>query len=194
MKTKSDPHVYVHAKHWNNIFKEEFAKESDRASVILSVAMLDEALATLLRSRLIAVTSADDSLLDGAYAPISSFSARVDLAYRVGLISVQFCRDLHIIRRIRNEFAHNVSGCSFDSATIRSRVIELSRSCKAIIEGEVRKSFPDGIKGDFQILVSWMLWNLWCNTETVEKIESKSPEFGYLELTDKEESPEKGES
>src|SRR2546423_1294633 len=106
--------------HWSNVFDEEFAKETDRASVILATAMLDQALETLLRAYLVPTDSTDDKLLDGAYAPLSSFSARIDMTYRIGLISGRLCRDLHIIRRIRNEFAHNVTGCEFAASSVRN--------------------------------------------------------------------------
>lgn len=89
--------------HWQNVFRAEFEKESDRASVILSVAMLDRALETILKTRLVPIGSPDDDLLDGAYVPLASFSARIDLAHRIGLISTIFCRDLHIIRKIRTK-------------------------------------------------------------------------------------------
>ena len=92
------------AYHWDSIFDREFGKESDRASVIISVAMLDRALETILKAYLVPTDSPEDSLLEGAYAPIATFNARIDLAHRLGLITARFCRDLHIIRKIRNDF------------------------------------------------------------------------------------------
>src|SRR5438477_6714803 len=88
-------------------FQAEFAKESDRASVIIAVAMLDQALEALLKRRLVPTPVAHDSFIEGAYVPLSTLSSRIDLCFRMGLISSQFSRDLHLIRRIRNEFAHN---------------------------------------------------------------------------------------
>ena len=144
--------------HWEDIFKQEFAKESDRASVILSVAMLDKALETIIKARLLPTDSPDDSLSEGAYSPIANFSARVDLAHRTGLISTKFCRDLHIIRKIRNDFAHNITGCSFEDTSVRSRIIELNRSSLIIDKfPQIREKLPLGCRGDFQITVSCML-------------------------------------
>jgi hypothetical protein len=169
-----------HASHWDDVFREEFAKESDRASVILSVALLDHALESILKARLVPIGSAEDSLFEGAYAPISTFSARIDLAYRLGLVSTKLSRDLHLIRKIRNEFAHNITGCTFQSSSVRSRVIELMRS-SGIAERmpNVRKTFPEGPRGDFQMTISWILWILWSVTKETKAIESTELEWGY---------------
>jgi DNA-binding MltR family transcriptional regulator len=169
-----------HESYWNRIFKREFAKESDRACVILSVAMLDHALETLLKARLVPTSSSEDEILEGAYAPISTFNARIDLAHRIGLISSQLCRDLHIIRKIRNDFAHNITNCSFEDSSVRSRLIELSRS-SPIIEAlpEVRETFQTGLRGDFQMTASWMLWYLWSMARRVSSIKPASSEECY---------------
>lgn len=168
------------AYHWDDLFDAEFSKESDRAGVIISVAMLDRVLETFLKAYLVPTDSAEDSLLDGAYAPIATFSAKLDLAYRLGLISTKFCRDLHIIRKIRNDFAHNISSCSFEDSVVRSRIIELVRS-STIIEREpkIRKNFPEGPRGDFQMTVSWMLWCLSSQSEEVHSTEPAGIEWGY---------------
>jgi DNA-binding MltR family transcriptional regulator len=168
------------AGHWDEVFMREFEKESDRACVILSVAMLERALETLLKAQLAATSSSKDELLEGAYAPISSFNARIDLAHRLGLISARFCRDLHIIRRIRNDFAHDVRRCTFKDASVRARVLELSRSSGLIDkEPETRKRFQRGYRGDFQMIVSWMLYYLWYLSSRVSAMEAASPEPHY---------------
>ena len=165
---------------WDELFSKEFERESDRACVILSVAMLDRALETILKAKLAPTSSSEDELLEGAYVPISNFSARIDLAHRLGLISTSFCRDLHIIRRIRNDFAHNVRGCSFKDPSVDARVLELSRSSGMIEKApEVRKVFPKGCRGDFQMIVSWMLWYLWSSSGRVSPIQMASLEPHY---------------
>lgn len=169
-----------HEKHWDEIFTREFEKESDRACVILSVAMLDRALETLLKARLVPTSSSEDELLEGAYAPISTFNARIDLTHRLGLISTKLCRDLHTIRKIRNDFAHNITGCTFEDSSVRGRIIELSRS-SSIIESlpEVRETFQKGPRGDFQMTVSWLLWYLWSSLGKVSSIEPAHLEASY---------------
>lgn len=169
-----------HEKEWHDVFVKEFQKESDRACVILSVAMLDRALETILKARLVPTGSSEDEFLEGAYAPLSTFSARIGLAHRIGLISTKLCRDLHTIRKIRNDFAHNITGCSFEDTSVRSRIIELTRSSGMNEKfPEKRKTFPSGCKGDFQMTVSWMLWYLWYLSGEVTSIESARLEESY---------------
>jgi len=170
----------LYEEEWHDIFIKEFQKESDRACVILSVAMLDLALETILKARLVPTSSSEDELLEGAYAPISTFSARIDLAHRIGLISTQLCRDLHIIRKIRNDFAHNITGCSFEDTSVRSRIIELTRSSGLDKKlPEKRKQFPTECRGDFQMTVSWMLWYLWYLSQEVTSIKPATLEESY---------------
>lgn len=85
-----------------NAFIQEFAKESDRASVILVGAKLDYLLAHLLERFLLANTGSTDELLD-IDRPLGTFSARIHAGYRLGLISADFARVLHIFRRLRND-------------------------------------------------------------------------------------------
>jgi hypothetical protein len=95
---------------YHDLLHAEFAKETDRAAVIVAASMLDELLRSILVAKLVPVSSSTDELFDGANAPLGTFSARIEMAYRVGLISVKFSRDLHLVRRIRNDFAHNIHG------------------------------------------------------------------------------------
>jgi DNA-binding MltR family transcriptional regulator len=177
------------AQHWIEHFVNEFSRESDRASVILAVAMLDQSLESLLRGYLVVTNSSEDKLIDGAYAPLASFSARIDIAYRIGLISARLCRDLHIIRRIRNEFAHNVSDCTFASSVVRNRIVELMRTSRFVKERpELRNRFVDGPKGDFQLTVPWMLYFLWDMAESVQPIKPRRLEEFYSDYNDESSS------
>lgn len=181
--TQEDPQPPLPT-HWEQILSREFEKESDRASVIVALALLDSALETLLRTRLVPSPHSGDTLLEGAYAPISTFSARVDLAFRIGLISSRFARDLHLIRKIRNDFAHNITGCTFEDSAVKSRVLELVRSHRHVFDNEeLRKRRSNNTKGEFQLSVSWMQWCLRALTARIEALESASPEFGYHEFS-----------
>ena len=171
------------ASDWDDALYREFATESDRAAVVLTAAMLDNALAQLLRVSLVATASSDDSLLDGANRPLANFGARVDASYRFGLISRRLCRNLHIIRAIRNDFAHNLAGCTFEDGAVRSRVLELARSSRLIDRHpDIRNGrFPPGVRGDFLMLASAMLY--WINS-SVDRSKSVPPapdEWIYVE-------------
>src|SRR2546422_8611501 len=90
-------------------FVDEFKGESDRAAVILGAAKLDATLGQILDRHLRPSLSSSDELLDGD-SPLSTFSARIAVCYRLGLISSEFAKTLHQVRKIRNSFAHELSG------------------------------------------------------------------------------------
>jgi hypothetical protein len=97
----------------------EFKKESDRAAVILIAAVIDEKLTAILKSKLIALPTANDDFFEGVNAPISTFSSKIDFAFRLGLISAKLSRDIHMIRKIRNSFAHDIYGCNFENGGVK---------------------------------------------------------------------------
>src|SRR3989344_2407406 len=111
------------AEYWGDILIEEFSKESDRAAVILAGSLLDNALAMLLKSHLVPTTGDRDELLDNdGDSPLSTFSSRIKISYRLGLISSRFARDLNLIRKIRNDFSHEIKDCSFKNTAAKDRV------------------------------------------------------------------------
>lgn len=102
-------------------FLREFQRETDRAAAVLGAAYLDSRLEALLREKFVAVPDFVAGLLTGQ-GGLSSFSARIGFAYAVGLISLRAAKDLHLIRRIRNDVAHQPQGLSFETPHIASRV------------------------------------------------------------------------
>ncbi len=107
-----------------NVFAEEFGGETDRAAVVLGAAKLDTLLYHLIQKSLLPNTSSNDELLDGD-APISTFSSRINMAFRLGLIDPELTRALHLVKRIRNIFAHELSKSSLNSGVHKDRIDEL---------------------------------------------------------------------
>jgi len=107
-----------------NAFLDEFNRESDRAAVILGAARLDENLRQILTAFLLPVTSTGDDLLD-VDRPLGTFSARVAMCHRLGLISADLARALTLIRKIRNSFAHELRSSSLETGAHSDRVREL---------------------------------------------------------------------
>jgi hypothetical protein len=115
-------------------FVREFDKESDRACVILGSAMLEQALETLLRARFVRISKKQDPLFDEPYAPLKAFRAKIDIAHRIGLITQDIAKALHLVRATRNDFAHNVTGCTFDYPPVKNRIASLYRSQEEVAE------------------------------------------------------------
>ena len=107
-------------------FIEDFDKESDRAVVILGAARVDQLLGELLRALLIPSPSSKDELFE-ADGPLGTFSSRIALGYRIGLLNTKFAQSLTMLRKCRNAFAHQVTGCSMQDGSEADRVREFVR-------------------------------------------------------------------
>lgn len=102
----------------------EFRDETDRAAVVLGAAKLDLQLYQIIEQALLPAPTGHDELLDGD-APLSTFSSRINLVARLGIIAADLARALHLIRKIRNAFAHELSGVSLSSGAHSDRVRQL---------------------------------------------------------------------
>ena len=87
---------------------EEMNSESDRAVAIVGAAWVEEALSDSITSFLQVHETAHRNLFAGN-TPLSTFSAKIDLARLLGIVSDTIWSDLHIIRKIRNQFAHHIA-------------------------------------------------------------------------------------
>jgi DNA-binding MltR family transcriptional regulator len=88
-------------------FIQEMDKESPRGVVLISCATIHDLLGRLIELFLVS-HKAVEALLDGQFAPLGTFSARILAAVSLGLINDAEYRDCEMLRKIRNIFAHDV--------------------------------------------------------------------------------------
>ena len=100
-------------------FLKEFQAETDRGAALVGAALLDKQLHDLLRSHLLDKKESLE-LLEGGSAPLGTFSARIKASYCLGLITDLEHRELQLIRKVRNEFAHQTHGLTFQNEKIAS--------------------------------------------------------------------------
>jgi len=91
--------------------------ETDRGRALVSASLIEEMLEEILRGFLLENAGAK-KLFDEANAPLSTFSAKASASRALGLITAEELRDVELIRKIRNAFAHSVL-CSFEDERIR---------------------------------------------------------------------------
>ncbi len=142
---------------WCLHFEKAIKAESPRASAILSAIYLDELVEKYLKMLLFPDRSTTDRLFDGPQAPLSTFSSKIDLAFRMGAITDEEAESLNTVRRIRNQFAHNLRNCSFEEPVIRQWTKSLDEF-NDHAQPETRKNFSDGPRGDFEKSVSWLIF------------------------------------
>lgn len=102
----------------------EFQGETDRAAAVLGVAYLDALLESGLRAFLVDDDKRVSRLLKSE-GQLGTFSARALASYCLGLISEDQLRELRLLGRIRNRFAHELHGLSFANAKIEDLCQEL---------------------------------------------------------------------
>ncbi|HWH73212.1 MAG TPA: hypothetical protein VNV16_03000 [Methylibium sp.] len=159
----------------------ELEAESDRGAILVASAMIEEELRRLLDAYFVPGASTPDTLFDGANAPLSSFSAKIDIAYRAGRVSEQLCRDLHLVRKIRNDVAHRPSGCTFEDPSLRDRVLALTKS-HGLYERSPKWAARIGtptIRHQFAEATSWMIFFLAAERARTSHLPARGREFAY---------------
>jgi len=100
----------------DELFK-ALSKESDRGVVLISASFLEEAIESLIRARFSARYLKSKNFFDSLFntdRPLYSFSAKIKICYAMDLIGGWIYRNLEIIRKLRNRFAHGVELARFD--------------------------------------------------------------------------------
>lgn len=103
---------------------EGLENDSDRAAAIIAGSIIDIRLTAAIKHRLRRDDVIENKLFQSS-GPLGTFSAKIDLARLMGIISAPAYRDIHIIRDIRNSFAHDLRIRDFKSASIRDRAMNL---------------------------------------------------------------------
>jgi DNA-binding MltR family transcriptional regulator len=98
-------------------FRQSLTPETDRGCALLAASYIDEQLKSLICATLVKSDKVQKRICS-AHGPLSTFSARIDFAYLLGLIGPKAHRDLHLIRDIRNRFGHSAEPLSFTDPEI----------------------------------------------------------------------------
>lgn len=100
-------------------------QESDRGCVIFGAAILEGDLEALLRAFCrndeASVKQVVDPLFH-TYAPLATFSAKIQIAFPLRLITHDLRRQMDVVRRMRNDFAHEAGPMTFESRGCQDRL------------------------------------------------------------------------
>lgn len=102
---------------------------SDQALAILAVVYLGHLLRLLIFAALALdrfPEAAEEFLFEGRDTGLATFYSRIEMAKSLGEISDGEARDLDLIRKVRNRFAHALGDLSFDTEDISNRCRELT--------------------------------------------------------------------
>ena len=151
-------------------------KESDRGAVLISTGFLEQQLKDVLLAFMLSVPQSED-LVEGHNAPLGTFSSRITTCYVLGLISDNEHHDLNLLRRIRNDFAHDIH-TSFETQSIIDRCKELQHKAHDYDSetlGEVRV----GASGQFRSAAVGLIMNLTNRAHYISKHRRTSYDWPY---------------
>lgn len=97
---------------------------------MVSAAFIDQALEALLRAKFSMRHAKSKSCIDPLFelfGPLSTFYAKSKMCYAMDLVGEWVYRDLEIVRKVRNDFAHSVAVATFHL----SKVVQLTEQLKA---------------------------------------------------------------
>jgi hypothetical protein len=112
---------------------EEIEKQTDRATALIATAYLEERLVMAIKARLNHHEEIENRLFKGA-GPLASFSSKIDLGFLLGLYDPGEYQHLHIIREIRNEFAHKPEPRDFNF----QRIFDLCKNINVQVNIDLR--------------------------------------------------------
>ncbi len=110
-----------HAKRFYSNIKEE----SDRGSALWAMSFLDERLKEILEAHMLVDKNVLKRLFEGPGAAMGTLSMRISFAYMLGSISKDAHNELHLMREIRNEFAHSEEKIEFTDKRIAQKCFAL---------------------------------------------------------------------
>jgi len=132
-------------------------KESPRGQVLISAGYLEEQLKQVLLA-FMREDADSTNLLEGGNAPLGTLSSRIAACYALGLINEHERNDLTLIRKIRNDFAHDMH-TTFETPSVVDRCKELR--FKAHDYGSKEKGdVVIGAPGQFQTAAVGLILNL----------------------------------
>ena len=123
-------------------------KESDRGVILVIATMIENVLVEGITSRLLdPVKKAKEDELLSLSSPLNNFSSRIDLAYRVGVITLAEREIYHQLRQIRNKCAHQVEYQDFSLNHFESRISNMIKASPEIWNVFKEKLKPPQLQG-----------------------------------------------
>jgi DNA-binding MltR family transcriptional regulator len=127
-------------------FRHSVSQETDRGCALMAAEFLSNELGVLLRVHFVEDNKACDAVLDDPRGAVGTFSSRIEFAYLLGLIGPEERRELNLVRKIRNEFAHEYQPLDFTAEHVSSRCREL-RVHTLVPEERPRANFVRNVMG-----------------------------------------------
>ena len=141
---------------------EELEQQTDRGAAIIGAAFVESLLRQSLESRLRLQTSLERRTAKGLFGtmgPLSSFSAKIDLGVLLGLYPEGVRGDLHRLRDVRNQFAHEHEPRNFAYPKISEICAEfwLPHNLFIVATSAGPQAFPADARGRYILTVKLLV-------------------------------------
>ena len=149
--------------------------ETDRGRALVAASLIDEMLEEVLRAFFLE-GGATKNLFEAPNAPLSSLSAKSSACRALGLISAEEFRDIKLVRKIRNAFAHSVL-CSFEDRRIHDWASALKVGMSYLDSlSDGHEARVDNAKGRFAMVTTSLITSLYNRSRFVlrEKVNDRT--------------------
>jgi DNA-binding MltR family transcriptional regulator len=113
----------------------EITTDGPRGAIIIGATLLEDALRVVIRRHMISLKKEEADQLFTGTAPLATFSAKIRLAYALGLIGPKTRGDLDNVRELRNAFAHGKMVLRFETPEV-AEVINTLNCLTTLDKGE----------------------------------------------------------
>jgi len=143
---------------------------NEQGLVLTLAAFADDSLRDLLFSYFLK-NSASKRLISGYEAPLGTFSAKIDTAFALGLITPGQYSDLNHLRKIRNMFSHTWTKITFESEDVEKHI-------KALSFSNLYLEFPHNLRLKLETSLSSLLLELKVAVTRISKENGQAKKFG----------------
>lgn len=92
---------------------------------LVGVARIEQLLQWQIEMSMPKLTKKLSARIFTGFGPLSSYSAKIDVAVAMGILDADLAKDLHVFRQIRNAFAHSTTEIHYDDEPVLSLMSKL---------------------------------------------------------------------
>jgi Mannitol repressor len=118
----------------------DFGSQTDRGVAIIAVSILEQMLVIVLTKRMMPLTAKRYATLFGRMGLLSSFSAKIELALALGVISENLYYQIDALRKVRNTFAHRIEALTFEHPDVQ-KAMRTAHSRLAVRLSDLKSDF-----------------------------------------------------
>ena len=101
------------------VLVKQLGQKTDAGVAMIVAAALDRLLEAALLTKMVKLNREKRDRIFGEYGALQGFSAKIDVAFSLGIVDRETYNSLTVVRKIRNQFAHTEGSLNFESEAIR---------------------------------------------------------------------------